>query len=175
MASKSTALSLWRITDSLAAVDAALEENGGELTPEIQEKLDAMTEALPAKVCNVAGYVRYLESLEASCKAEEERVREIRKASEKRRERVRRYLADCMERSGTKSVKPNPNTGLLSVSLLAGRTKVTVDDAARLPNDMVDIVFVRKPKTDDLKALLDMGVDVPGARLETGLPYVMIK
>lgn len=174
MASKSTALSLWRITDALAVIDAQLEENGGELTPDIQAQLDAMSEAFPAKVCNVAGYLRYLDSLEASCKAEEERVRDIRKASEKRRERVRRYLADCMERSGTKSVKPDPNTGLLSVSLLAGRSKVVVEPDM-LPNDLVDHVVVKKPKTDEIKALLDMGVEVPGARLETGLPYVMIK
>jgi hypothetical protein len=168
-------MSLWRISDEILDIDRRLEESGGEITPEIEAALDAVHAALPAKISSIAGYLRYLSVIQATAKAEEERIRDIRKAAENREGRIRDYLAACMERMGYQTIQADPLAGVASVRLQKGRTKVVIDDPEKLPNDMVNVVFTRKPKTDDIKAMLEIGCEVPGARLEQGRPFVVIK
>jgi hypothetical protein len=97
--------SLWDISNDLEAIAAELGEAGGELTPELEARLDALEGAFEAKVERVALASRsYLASAEAA-KLEEARLAAIRKAYEARSDGLKRYLLASMRRVGTLKVE----------------------------------------------------------------------
>lgn len=88
----STALHLYQITDALHAIEETLLENGGELTPELEEALNAMEGALEAKVDGIAGLVQHLARMSEAAKAEEKRLADLAKSRANAAARLKEYL-----------------------------------------------------------------------------------
>lgn len=73
MSAEPSKLSLYELTLEGMLIRDALIENEGEITPEIEQRLDALMEAGPERVEAAAMVVRGLEASEAACAAEAER------------------------------------------------------------------------------------------------------
>ncbi|NLH78188.1 MAG: hypothetical protein GX465_14245, partial [Acidobacteria bacterium] len=95
------------------------------------------------------------------------------KARENTIERLRKYLAGAMQMADVKSIKRND--GLFSISLVDGRDTVEIDDQKKIPMDLCDIVEVIRPLKEKIAERIAAGETVPGAHIERGEPYVMIR
>ena len=167
------ALSAIEIAVELRAITDQIIEAGGECNDETMAALQNWQAALEIKAENIGLVKERIEAEAAYFKKIEERARACRKARENTVERLRKYLAVAMQAANTKSIKRND--GLFSISLVDGRESVEIDDTAKIPMDLCEIVEVVKPRTDAIKERLTAGQEVPGAHLERGEPYVTIR
>lgn len=93
------ALKLYEITDALQDVGDALIDNGGELTPELEARLNALEGAFEHKAENVALFVRQLEVNGAAAASEAKRLHDLASRREKAADRLRSYLLENMQRA----------------------------------------------------------------------------
>lgn len=167
------ATTLISISNELLAMQTKIIEQGGELLEgdlESLKKWEAAIEIKAENICHVLLKMEheatYYEDLAKAARARAETLSKTDK-------RLRAYLISAMQATGTKQIKQNG--GLFTISLVDGRANAKIDDQNQLPHDMVDIVEVVKPKTTEIKKALEAGKEVPGASLEYGAPYLMIR
>lgn len=98
---------LYQLTGQMKAIEDALEENGGELTPELEEVWEETSESLPMKI---DGYNQVITNLNAYAKnlAEEiKRLQGLKKTAENSVKRVKEHLVDAMEAFGFTKLEGN--------------------------------------------------------------------
>ena len=91
---------LYELTGQMAAIEEALEENGGELTPELEEVWQETAESLPMKV---DGYNKVIANMTAYSKnidAEIKRLQTLKKTADNSVKRVKEHLVDVMKQWG---------------------------------------------------------------------------
>lgn len=96
---------LWELSDDLETLAAEIAENGGELTPEIEARLDMLEGAFDEKVERIALLIREKLGLAELAKNEADRITAIRKSHENAADGLKRYLLDQMRRSGHTKVE----------------------------------------------------------------------
>ena len=78
-----------------------------------------------------------------------------------------------MDQAGVKSIKGD---GLFSITLVAGRESVQIDDPGKLEiGRFARIVETIQPDKEAIKAAIASGETVIGAHMETGSPYITIR
>ena len=95
---------LRELVQEVLIIDAVLAATGGELTPELEAKLDAVNAALAKKADGVRDYLAALEADAQVLKSEEQRLAARRKALEARTARFERYVLTLMQRMDTKEL-----------------------------------------------------------------------
>ena len=91
----------------MAAIEEALEENGGELTPELEEVWQETAESLPMKV---DGYNKVIANMTAYSKnidAEIKRLQTLKKTADNSVKRVKEHLVDVMKQWGIVKLEGN--------------------------------------------------------------------
>jgi len=167
------ALSMIEIAQELKFVVDNIVDAGGECDDVTLAALVNWQAAVEVKAENIGHVKLRLENEAAYYKQIEEAARARRKARESAVERLTGYLARCMGVAGVKSIKRND--GLFSFSLCNGRAQCVINDEGKLPYDLVSVVELIKPKTAEIKALLEAGQQIPGAELQFGQDYVTIR
>ena len=165
------ATSAMTIATEILGIVGSIIENGGECDDNTLVMLQNWQAALEVKAGNIGLVKARLEADIEYYKVIEESARARRKTTENTIERLKNYLRDCMKTADMKSIKGD----LFSFSLVDGRMKTVVENESALPFDYVNIVEVVKPQTDKIKEALEAGKEVPGAHLERGEDYVMIR
>lgn len=165
------ATSAMTIATEILGIVGQIIENGGECDDNTLAMLQNWQAALEVKAGNIGLVKARLESDIEYYKVIEESARARRKTTENTIERLKNYLRDCMKTADMKSIKGD----LFSFSLVDGRVKTVVENKSALPFDYVNIVEVVTPQTDKIKEALEAGKEVPGAHLERGEDYVMIR
>lgn len=94
-----TRLKLWEVADELEAIGEALIEGGGELTPELEARLDAMEGEFERKVERIALYVQECKANEAAAKLEADRLTARARAFERKADGLKSYLLFAMKRA----------------------------------------------------------------------------
>lgn len=89
-------MTLYALTAEMQAVENALIENGGELTPEIEETLGANEVALQNKADGIVKVIRRFETNEDALDAEIKRLTALKKTCTNARTRLKDYVRDCM-------------------------------------------------------------------------------
>lgn len=165
------AASAMTIASEILGIVGQIIENGGECSDETLVMLQGWQAALEIKANNIGLVKARLESDIEYYKVIEESARARRKTTENTIDRLKSYLKDCMKTADMKSIKGD----LFSFSVVEGRIKTVVENPNALPFDYVNVVEVIQPKTDAIKTALEAGQEVPGAHLERGEDYVMIR
>lgn len=167
------AMTTMQIADELRTLADQIIEAGGEITETQFLKLKEWNLRLEEKAQNIALLFERKAADASFLKVIEDKARAQRKAIENGCDRLREYLAAAMQQAGVKSIKCD---GLFSVSLVDGRQSVQIDDAGKLEiGRFAKIVEQIQPDKDAIKAALDAGEEVPGAHVEIGRPYLMIR
>lgn len=107
-------LSLFDLQKLAMDTEMELEENGGELTPEIEQALATTQEQIPQKI---DGYKGYLDFLDAREKMLDELVKDIqrrKKAVKNAKENLKQHLMFTMNAFGMKKIKGNVYTATIS-------------------------------------------------------------
>jgi hypothetical protein len=147
-----------------------------ELVRELLDQIDPETGELPAELeqaralvaTKAVAVVAYIVEQERNAAMAKEYAKELAlriKAADKRADWLRTYLQEHMAAMGI--TKISDERGIFSATLSVGRDKsVDVFDAAQLPEACIRVVpSVEEPDKKAIRALMDAGQEVPGARL----------
>ena len=141
----------------------------GELDDEtIRDTLDGIEGTLSVKIDAIAGLMSSWSQTEDVIAAEIRRLQNRKRMFGNRRDRLKEYLRYQLSRLNQSTVE----TDLHTVFLRKGAMRVVVDDLEALPEDY-QRVTVEADKSGLKSALKD--ADIPGAHLERGPDYVVIK
>ncbi len=128
----------------------------------VSDTLEALQGEIAVKGANVAAYALNLEAEAEMIKAAEAKLKARRTALENKAQRIRDYLKDNMQRCGITKISALDHT--FSVTLGKPRESVVIEDEADIPDDLC--TFTRSASKTAIKAAIDGGQDVPGARIE---------
>lgn len=189
---KSLGSSIWRLNAALEEVNEALMDNGGDLTPELEEKL-AKAEMSQGEIADgLHELIRINKAGDTVLGDEIKRLQALKKSRANALEGLKRYLLNFMQSNGIEKIKGDYCT----VTVAAGRESVNCDEQALLSGvedrlaDLMDEVppyIVLKAELSK-SALLDYmkedgaiiptakegEVDVPLASIVRN-PYLIIK
>lgn len=131
----------------------------------VADTLEGLSGDLETKATNVAMFVRNLESLADQIKQAEATMAARRKAIETRAEHVREYLLTNMQRTGISKI----DSPWFKIALRNNPPSVVVDDPSLIPARYMRQAEPPPPAPDkkEIKAAIEFGENVPGARLVT--------
>lgn len=142
---------IWHLDGALARVEAALEDNGGELTPEIEATLNSCELTKEQIADNLRILLTQNDHRSAAIAAEIKRLQELKKASTNAAESLKKYLLAFMQRHGITAIE----TDLCKVSYNAGRESVSVIDEEALVG-----AAIKKLSEMELPAWLNVEVKI---------------
>lgn len=110
---------IYQISKELLSIFDELEENGGELTPELEKQLNITQEEFRDKIKSYSNVVKMLENDIIDIKAEKARLNDLQKSKEKTIERLKKIMIDAVELFGdtTKSGSKYLDYGTGKVSI----------------------------------------------------------
>lgn len=159
-------MSLYQITTEMQSLLDAFDQHGAE-SPEaeaaIREHAAAIAEAFDQKADGYAGLIRNCESRAAARRAEAERMERLAALDEALANRLRRTLLDAMQVTGRTKVQTERFA--LAVRQNGGKVPVVVEDESALPLQFVVPVTTNRIDKDAIRAALESGTPVSGARL----------
>lgn len=131
----------------------------------VADTLESLQGDLEAKATNVAMFVRNMEALAEQIKQAEAQMAARRKAIESRAESVRDYLLHNMQRTGISKIE----SPWFKIALRNNPPSVVVDDPELIPARYMRQAEPPPPAPDkkEIKAAIEFGENVPGARLVT--------
>lgn len=147
--------SIFNIEADLEAIFMELEDNGGELTPEIEEKLKITQENFENKVSKYVKAIRYYEDNVSILKGRKKGIDDLLKVRENRAKRLRAVITDAVSRYGIKGKSGNRVFELWDAKLFTRNT-----EAVELKEDRIAILT--KEFFDYARELYRQGI------LETG-------
>ena len=89
-------MTLYELSTEQMEIESLLEENGGELTPEIEERLTETEDLFPKKVDGYGVMLRKFQSVEKMCDDEIKRIQAIKKVAQNSIKSMRQHLLDTM-------------------------------------------------------------------------------
>lgn len=111
--------SIFEIQNDLAELFAQIEDNGGELTEELSDKLTITQEEFKDKVQSYVNAIKSLECDLAAIKDEKDRLDTLKKSKEKTIDRLKEILANAINNYGDRNKSENPfvdfGTGKVSI------------------------------------------------------------
>lgn len=110
---------IYQISQELLSIFDELEENGGELTPELEEQLNITREEFKDKIKSYSNVVKMLENDIIDIKSEKARLNDLQKSKEKTIERLKKIMINAVELFGntTKSGSKYLDYGTGKVSI----------------------------------------------------------
>ena len=151
---------LYGITAELNAILAQLEENGGELTPELEQALAINEEQFAAKSDDYAHAILNFDAMANAAKAEKERLAALQKFYDNTAKRLKDAISAAMQAFGKDKVE----TPTMRLSL-RHTTATEVVDLDKLPCEYKTTkVEVVADKTA-IKKAIQAGETVEGAHL----------
>jgi hypothetical protein len=94
------ALKLWEISGEISGLMATIADLNGEITPQVEARLDELEGAFEGKVERIALLIQQYKVNADAAKAEEDRLAAIRKSFERSADGLRHYLYGGMLASG---------------------------------------------------------------------------
>ena len=154
------ALTLYQMTEEQLKLNALLEENGGEITPEIEEALAINEGNFLNKSENYAKAIGYYKAMIDAVDNEAKRLAAIKKTCSNIVDRMKESLSNAMVAFDKEKVE----VGTYKLSFRSADS-VIIDDELLIP-DSFKSIEVKISKTA-IKDLIKKGEEVPGAHIET--------
>lgn len=152
---------LYELTGHYASIMEEIEANGGELTPEAEQKLDAIKTRLDRKVESIAKMILTLEGQADVRAMESERLSKAAEASRKGAERLRQYLIRCLDSLQLKRVQ----TEIGEVMVRENPPRVSIHPGTTLDSRFLRIRTTTEPNKDAIREALAKGEVIKGCSL----------
>lgn len=98
-------MTLFQLTADMAAIEDALIESGGELTPEIEAALTETQDSLAVKVDGYNALIQKFGRTSDVLKAEIDRLGKLKKTAENAEKRVKQHVCDTMGAFGIEKLE----------------------------------------------------------------------
>lgn len=152
------------ITEDLLALDAILDDLGGDVTGHedvVAGWIEELTGNLRAKAESYASLISELENRAAYRKGEATRLAERAKIDQRKADWLRRMLRDAMQASGDRVIETDRYR--LSVQANGGKAPLDLHDV--VPTDWCKVEVVQTPDKARIREALEAGEDLPFAAL----------
>lgn len=170
-----TKQTLFDLTDEQLQIEAALEEAGGELTPELEQAMGANCEALATKVDGYNAILRKADLQTDAIDAEIKRLQDLKRSKQNAVKSLKAYLLWVMQTQGIErlegtlckiSRRKTKSVEIYDEALLLKGVQGAVDELnAKLPAwCSVDL----KVSKTEIKRAIEGGVPMQGARMADG-------
>lgn len=130
-------MKLYEIAAEKRAILDAIEDNEGELTPEMESALNSVDAKLDSKVENILAFARELELESEAFKKESERLQKLSDVSANKAKSMKEYIRREMQMAGSDKIK----TEHFSVSLANTAPSVVIDELERVPPSLLKAAF----------------------------------
>lgn len=138
--------SIFDINEEYLKIIQELEESGGEITPELEERLNITREQLESKLKAYYAIIKQNEALIDLSKDEKNRLNDRQKAKENLIDRLKKIVAYTVEQFG--EVKPKAKNKSLSFDTLSVSLKETdaleIEDVNKIPTMYLKVSYVIK-------------------------------
>jgi archaellum component FlaG (FlaF/FlaG flagellin family) len=156
-------LSLYTIEAEYLQIAEELQNNGGELTEELELALTINKDQLQVKSAGYAFVIKETESEILTIDNEIDRLNKMKSVRNNAIERLKNAVKSAMELYGVEKIESNT----IKIILAKSPASVVIDDESKIPakykKKEVKISLLKKEIGNDLKA----GLKVKGASLET--------
>lgn len=157
-----TSQTLVALAVEAAEISKLLQESGGELSPELEARLEVNREKLPSKVDSYNYIIERLEADAALWKRRKEACAAQEKKYQGQVDRLWDRIKLAMKELGTKELQGT----YYRFQLKKSAPKLIIDSEAAIPAECKMIVQTTVIDKEKIKAMLVDGFEVPGARLE---------
>lgn len=124
---------IYQIKQELLAIFDEIEENGGELTPELEEQLAITQDSFKDKVKDYTNVIKTLQNDIVDIKAEKTRLNDLQKSKEKTIDRLKTILVEAIEMFGDTS-----KTGGKFVDYGTGKVTIRTTEAVEINEDAIN-------------------------------------
>ena len=148
-------MNIFQITQELQDIFSELEENGGELTPELEQELNVTQEDFKVKVKSYAEGIKLLNSDITLIDSEIKRLTELKKSKQKAIERLNKVIAWAVEMFGDKNKNGNSfvDYGDGKISIVKSKSVTVNTDKANIAVSKVFDYFNRLPHDKEINAI----------------------
>ena len=126
---------IYQIKQDLLDIFYEIEENGGELTEELEQQLIATQESFKDKVEDYVNVVKLLTSDIESIKTEQKRLKELSDRKQKIIDRLKSVIINAVEEFGD-----TKKSGVKYVDYGTGEVSIRTSKAVEVDNDAADLV-----------------------------------
>ena len=162
---------LYELSTELATINDEIISADGELTPDLEARLDSVSLDFRAKSQGIAKWTLDIAGVEAMIETEINRLQRKKKAAENLRTRLKAYIKGCMEQADVQKIE-SP-----TINLRIQKNTPSVDILAedQIPAKFIRITQVTELDKAGMLTALKNGEDVPGARLITERTHLRIR
>lgn len=154
-------LSLYKIEESYLQLVEELIDNGGELTPELEEALKINKDDLTTKATNYGFVIKQLISESEIIDAEIDRLTQLKKSRTKSIERLKGNMTMAMQLFGVDKIE----SPVLKISFRASES-VEIDDVDSIPAEYMVTKITTQPDKVKLKSAIKAGELTIGAHIQ---------
>jgi ribosomal protein L23 len=155
-------ITIYNIEQSYNQLAEELIENGGELTPSLEEALAITEEQLQNKSVAYSFVIKQMDADVDIISAEISRLQNLKKQREKASEYLKERIKHAMDTFQIDEIK----TPLVKINFRKSET-VEVDDVNQLPSLYKVVKVTEQADKAAIKAALKDGFEVTGCRIET--------
>ena len=161
---------LYELSKTVESVIQEVVSAEGELSPELEKRLDEIGLAFKDKNIAISKWVLNINSNADAIKAEIERLEKRAKVQDNLKKRLMDYMKFCLENAGLQKL----DMGTMTLSINKNPPSVVVFDEPALPAKYVKVVQTTSIDKKQLLSDLKQG-EVPGATLETEKTHLRLK
>ena len=162
-----TGLTLWELDERYVDLSRRIEENDGEMTPEMETEFDGIVNALIAKQDGYLAVHRNLDSLIEQADMWIKRLQARKRSFQNQQDRLKNGLLEHLIKTGQTEIVSDTGKVRLMQSQSVGQV-----DMEKVPKAFVEVIQEFRLRKRELLAALKQG-PVEGAELDTK-PYVRI-
>lgn len=124
---------IYQLSQELLSIFDEIEENGGELTPELEEQLNITQDTFREKIKSYADVIKTLDNDIVDIKAEKARLNDLQKSKEKTIERLKKIVADAIDTFGDST-----KTGGKFIDYGTGKISVRQTQSVEIDEDITN-------------------------------------
>lgn len=163
--------SLYSLSTELARINDGIIDAHGEISPELEKRLDETGLALRDKVEGIGRWVFNLEGREEAIDKEIARLQVRKKATMGLYARLKGYVEEGMRVADIKKLEFNT----FEAAIVKNPPSVTVQDEKVIPGQFMEIVTTHRVDKKKILAALKAGEEVKGAVLITDRTRLRLK
>lgn len=129
---------IYQISQELLSIFDIIEENGGELTPELEEALTLTQESFNNKIKDYTNVVKVLQNEIMDIKVEKARLNELQKSKEKTIDRLKSIIIKAINDFGTAN-----KSGVKSIDYGTGKVSIRKSTTVEVDEDNINS-FVKR-------------------------------
>ena len=170
---------LIELVHELREVLAEVDDADGELSDDLEQRLDAAEAALSCKAEACLRYAADLDALAAARKARAEALRERADSAAAKAKRLREWVRGAAIRAGLKHLE----AGDFAVTIAKPSKSVAIEDVAAFvswaianrPDLVKEVPAEWRPMKVEIKAAIKAGDELPGCALVDGEPGLRVR